>query len=98
MPDCLTKRQLRHGIKHITGVASGSFGRFDKDALYGLVEWAVGPNAPTPKHRAASRDLRVQLADWAGFEYDRDRSTAPFRKDELGALVLACARQDWRRS
>jgi len=95
-PEALTTRKLMRGIEHIAEIENGSYGQFDKSALYGLAQWANGVNVAEHKHRVTSGELRALLAKWAGFEWDGSDSTQTFRKPELQQLLMAAAYQDFK--
>ncbi|WP_251342406.1 hypothetical protein [Haloplanus halophilus] len=94
-PDALTNHHRRVGIGHIVGEGSSAVSRFQKSDLVAIAAYLT--NRPKRGfYDQTTSELRALIAEEVGVEYDPDRSTTPFRKDELGAVLMECARIDFR--
>jgi hypothetical protein len=93
-PEALTNRHRRLGIGHIVGEGPSSLSQFSKSDL--VVIAAHLTDRPTRGfYDNTTEELRALIAEEVGVE-DYPDGSPPFRKDELGAVLMECARVDFR--
>lgn len=93
-PEALTNPHRRLGIGHIVGEGPPAVSGFQKADLVAIAAHLTD----RPKrgfYDQTTSELRALISEEVGVAYDPDRST-PFRKDELGAILMECARIDFR--
>jgi len=94
-PDALSNSQRRYGIGHVVGEGPQSSSRFGKSDLVAIA--AHLKRQPRREfYDCTAVELREMIAETVGRDYDSDRSTTTFLKDELGAVLMECARIDFR--
>lgn len=95
-PSAFTTAQLRVGISQTAGLSGTDMHSFSKATLYELAAWLDGVTVSDSLHDHTTRALRASIGAEAGVEYDPDRSTAEFRKEELQSILMTVAEQDLR--